>query len=64
MSDAVHAALTMPREERRRRMRALRRAVRENNIYTWAGRMMRAMVDVAMTSRPAEPRVLALASGL
>jgi trehalose 6-phosphate synthase len=43
-ADAIVAALEMPREQRRLRMRLMRRTVGENNVYRWAGRML---VDVA-----------------
>jgi trehalose 6-phosphate synthase len=37
---AIGQALTMDREERRERMRLMRRTVKENNVYRWAGRML------------------------
>ncbi|MCC7414337.1 MAG: trehalose-6-phosphate synthase, partial [Gammaproteobacteria bacterium] len=40
----IRSALEMPREERRQRMRLMRRTVAENNVYRWAGRML---MDVA-----------------
>jgi trehalose 6-phosphate synthase len=30
----------MPREERSERMRLMRRTVKENNVYRWAGRVL------------------------
>ena len=41
---AIAAAIKMPREQRRQRMRLMRQTVRENNVYRWAGRML---VDIA-----------------
>lgn len=41
---AIAATLSMPRSERRERMRLMRRTVKENNVYRWAGRML---MDVA-----------------
>jgi trehalose 6-phosphate synthase len=41
---AVAAALEMPREERRKRMRLMRHTVAQNNVYRWAGRML---IDIA-----------------
>jgi trehalose 6-phosphate synthase len=41
---AMAAALEMPREERRKRMRLMRRTVAQNNVYRWAGRML---IDIA-----------------
>ena len=39
-ADAIEIAMRMNREERRGRMRLMRRTVKENNIYRWAGRML------------------------
>ncbi len=39
-SEAILAALEMPREERRKRMQLMRRTVKENNVYRWAGRIL------------------------
>ena len=40
IADAVHRALTMPEEDRRKRMERLRAEVRKNNVYRWAGRIL------------------------
>ncbi len=37
---AIAAALEMPRDQRRERMQLMRRTVKENNVYRWAGRML------------------------
>lgn len=37
---AIRLALEMDRDERRERMRLMRRTVKENNVYRWAGRML------------------------
>jgi trehalose-6-phosphate synthase len=37
---AIRQALEMPREERTERMRLMRRTVKENNVYRWAGRVL------------------------
>jgi trehalose 6-phosphate synthase len=47
-SDALAAALRMPAEEQRERMRSMRRLVSEFNVYRWAGRML---VDAAELRR-------------
>ncbi len=47
-SEALAAALTMPREQQRDRMRAMRTFVAEFNVYRWAGRML---VDAARLRR-------------
>jgi trehalose 6-phosphate synthase len=39
-ADAIEAAMRMDREERRGRMRLMRRTVKEHNVYRWAGRML------------------------
>jgi trehalose 6-phosphate synthase len=36
MAEALRQAMEMPPDERRRRMREMRRVVRENNVYRWA----------------------------
>ena len=40
VADAVYAGLEMPRDERHKRMRQMRRQVMEHNIYRWAARVM------------------------
>ncbi len=47
-SAALAAALAMPAEEQRERMRAMRSMVSEFNVYRWAGRML---VDAARLRR-------------
>ncbi len=47
-SSALAAALAMPRDEQRDRMRAMRALVAEFNVYRWAGRML---VDAARLRR-------------
>ena len=39
-ASAIETACRMHREERRLRMRLLRRTVKENDVYRWAGRML------------------------
>jgi trehalose 6-phosphate synthase len=39
-ADAMAAALKMPSDEQRERMRSMRRIVSEFNVYRWAGRML------------------------
>ncbi|HKN10108.1 MAG TPA: trehalose-6-phosphate synthase, partial [Pseudomonadota bacterium] len=40
MARAIESALEMPRVERRERMKLLRRTVKVNNVFRWAGRML------------------------
>jgi trehalose 6-phosphate synthase len=42
--EAIRQALTMPEDERRKRMRKMREAVAENNIYRWAGKIISALL--------------------
>ncbi|MEA3149256.1 MAG: trehalose 6-phosphate synthase/phosphatase [Gammaproteobacteria bacterium] len=39
-ADAMEIAMRMGRDERRDRMMLMRRTVKENNVYRWAGRML------------------------
>ena len=39
-ADAMETAMRMGRDERRSRMSLMRRTVKENNVYRWAGRML------------------------
>jgi trehalose 6-phosphate synthase len=39
-ANAMEIAMHMGREERRNRMSLMRRTVKENNVYRWAGRML------------------------
>jgi trehalose-6-phosphate synthase len=39
-AQAIKSAIQMSREERRQRMKLMRRIVKENNVYRWAGRML------------------------
>jgi trehalose-6-phosphate synthase len=36
-AEAIKAAIEMPEDEKKKRMRKMRNTVRENNIYKWAG---------------------------
>jgi trehalose 6-phosphate synthase len=46
MSDAILSALTMPEEERRRRMQKMRAAVADNNVYRWAGKFLSTLTKI------------------
>ena len=64
IAEGVRRALTISREERRRRMQSLRSAVRANNIYTWAADVMRSLLQVEPCVRSfSQPEALALVSG-
>jgi trehalose-6-phosphate synthase len=36
----MRKAMQMGRDERRERMKLMRRTVKENNVYRWAGKML------------------------
>jgi alpha,alpha-trehalose-phosphate synthase [UDP-forming] len=44
MADAMRTALEMPEAERRKRMKRMRDAVSNNNIYRWAGKVLSALL--------------------
>ncbi len=43
---AIRQALDMPREQRALRMQLMRRTVKENNVYRWAGRLLMAAARI------------------
>jgi len=43
---AIRRAIDMPREQRSLRMQLMRRTVKENNVYRWAGRMLMAAARI------------------
>jgi trehalose 6-phosphate synthase len=40
VADAMHQALTMPTDERHKRMHKMRERVAANNVYRWAGKLL------------------------
>jgi trehalose 6-phosphate synthase len=40
VAEAIHLSLSMPEEDRRKRMQRMRGVVAENNIYRWAGKFL------------------------
>jgi alpha,alpha-trehalose-phosphate synthase [UDP-forming] len=53
ISDAIHFALEMSAEDRRTRMHRMRRTVRENNVYRWAGSLINELAEIRI-EEPAE----------
>jgi alpha,alpha-trehalose-phosphate synthase [UDP-forming] len=52
-AEAIRFALEMPPEERRARMQRMRRTVRENNVYRWAGNLIAELCEVRVeAARP------------
>jgi trehalose 6-phosphate synthase len=48
LAEAVHAALTMPSEERATRMRRMRAVIKEHNVYRWAGDLISELAKVRL----------------
>ena len=46
VADAIFKALTMPRTEQRRRMKKMREAVKNYNIYRWAAEFIKAVAEL------------------
>ena len=58
-ANAMEIAMRMDRDERRSRMSLMRRTVKENNVYRWAGRMLMDAARIRQRqSLPAAPRRL------
>jgi trehalose-6-phosphate synthase len=56
-ADAMEVAMRMGRDERRSRMSLMRRTVKENNVYRWAGRMLMDAARIRQRqSLPSAPR--------
>jgi alpha,alpha-trehalose-phosphate synthase [UDP-forming] len=47
-AEAIRAALEMPAEEKQMRMQRMRKLVRENNVYRWAGSLIGALFEVRL----------------
>ncbi|HEY3971624.1 MAG TPA: trehalose-6-phosphate synthase [Candidatus Sulfotelmatobacter sp.] len=47
-AEAIRAALEMPAEEKQMRMQRMRRQVRENNVFRWAGSLIGDLCDVRL----------------
>jgi trehalose 6-phosphate synthase len=56
VGEAIYQALTMNPEERTRRMRRMRRVVKEQNVYRWAADIVHELSEVRI-EEPAEERV-------
>jgi trehalose-6-phosphate synthase len=51
MAEALRAALEMRTDERKIRMQRMRKAVREHNIYRWAGNLIGELCEVRLEAR-------------
>ena len=61
IADAIHSALEMPAAEIERRMQALRRTVREHNIYRWAANLISELAEIRLAPPPAVSKARAAA---
>jgi trehalose 6-phosphate synthase len=52
VADALHAAFVMPAEERRARMRRIRRSIREHDVYGWVDSVLRASIAKDLSAFP------------
>ena len=48
LADAIHLALEMDPDERRGRMQRMRRVVKENNIFRWAGDLIAELAEIRL----------------
>lgn len=46
-ADAIKTALTLPKEERKERIKKMKAAVKDNNIYTWASKILQALLRLS-----------------
>jgi trehalose-6-phosphate synthase len=58
--EAIHHAVTMPIAAQTKRMQAMRRHVRDHNIYRWAGKMLLDAADVRRLDSQTQTDVVAL----
>ena len=52
---AIHTALAMPEDDRRKRMHRMRKQVAENNVYRWAGKVLSALLKFEFPEESAKP---------
>ena len=57
-AEAIRTALVMEPEEKQMRMQRMRRAIREHNIYGWAGGLIAELCDVRLESVGERPKGL------
>jgi alpha,alpha-trehalose-phosphate synthase [UDP-forming] len=54
-AEAIRAALEMQSEEKQLRMQRMRKSVRENNVYRWAGTLIGELCDVRLDNADSSP---------
>ena len=62
-AEAMEIAMRMGRDERRNRMSLMRRTVKENNVYRWAGRMLMDAARIRQRQSLPSPRRHGASSG-
>lgn len=55
VADAIHAAFNMPLAERQRRMRRMRRSIRDQDIFWWVDSFLRAAIAKNLAAFPRPP---------
>jgi trehalose 6-phosphate synthase/phosphatase len=55
VADAIHSAFLMPIAERQRRMRRMRRSIRDQDIFWWVDSFLRAAIAKNLTAFPLPP---------
>jgi trehalose 6-phosphate synthase len=61
-AQAIRVALEMEPEEKQARVQRMRRAIKENNIYRWAGNLITALCEVRLDSAEDHERLRANSS--
>jgi trehalose 6-phosphate synthase len=61
-AEAIRVALEMSPEEAQERMRRMRKVVRENNVYRWAGSLIGELCEVRLDEHPIKEKSEALVS--
>ena len=55
MAEAIHQAINMPATMRRRRMNKMRAVVATNNVYRWAGTILRTLSEIEIAGASSIP---------
>jgi trehalose 6-phosphate synthase len=64
VTEAMHQALSMPEDDRKKRMQKMRGGVAENNIYRWAGKFLSTLLKFEFPEAPRPALELAGAADL
>jgi trehalose 6-phosphate synthase len=58
VSEAMHGALSMSPEERRKRMQKMRAVIAQHNIYRWAGKFLSQLLNFEFAESPRDDALL------